>query len=109
MSPLDMNAKWNYEPCRADKGTVVCGKVDKPTSWCKPLEGRRVKCVRVDYRGEVFFLGDDDGSGSYKVFKTEGGPFCAGHKSLPVDDPDTFEAYNTDLSGGTPSARKDDS
>jgi hypothetical protein len=87
----EMNAKWNGEPCRADRGTVICGAVEVPTWWCKQLEGKRVKCVRVNYHGQVFFLGDDDGSGSYKVFETEGGPFCTGHKSLPVDDPTTFE------------------
>jgi hypothetical protein len=45
----------------------------------------------VDYHGEIFFLDDEDGGGSYKVFKTAGGPWCAGHKSLPVDDDASFE------------------
>lgn len=84
------SARWNGEKCQAQTGTVIVGKVEVPTWWCAGLTGQRFPCVRVDYNGEVFYLADDDGSGSHKVFETAGGPFCAGHKSLPVDDESSF-------------------
>jgi len=82
-------AKWNYEKCEAQTGTVIVGKSMMQSWWCSQLEGRRRKCVRVNYAGEVFFLDDEDGSGSRKVFEWGGGP-NTGHKSLPVDDESTF-------------------
>jgi hypothetical protein len=84
-------AKWNYEPCEAQTGTVVVGKTNAPLGWSRGLEGTRRRCVRVNYKGDVFWLDDEDGSGSRKVFRRGGGP-DTGHKSLPVDDPGTFEA-----------------
>jgi hypothetical protein len=92
MAAPQPNARWNGEACHAQTGTVIVGKPLRPTWWCAALEGQRFQCVRVDYHGDVFFLADDDGSGSHKVFQTAGGPFCASHKSLPVDDASTFIA-----------------
>jgi hypothetical protein len=83
------NPKWNYEKCQATKGTVVVGTSQMPTWWCAALKGQRRKCVRVEYQGDVFFLDDEDGSGSAKVFSRGGGP-DSGHKNVPVDDPSTF-------------------
>jgi hypothetical protein len=83
-------AHWNGENCEAQTGTVIVGTVPVRTWWCAGLEGQRRKCVRVDYKGDVFYLDDEDGSGSHKVFETQGGPWCAGHKSLPVDDESSF-------------------
>lgn len=85
-------AHWNGEKCDAQTGTVIVGNVEIPTWWCYGMTGQRRKCVRVDYGGDIFFLDDEDGSGSHKVFDTMGGPFCAGHKSLPIDDESTFIA-----------------
>jgi hypothetical protein len=82
-------ARWNYEKCDAQTGTVVVGKSQMPSWWCSQMDGQRRKCVRVNYRGKVFFLDDEDGSGSLKVFECGGGP-DSGHKSLPVDDESTF-------------------
>ena len=82
--------QWNYEPCEADKGTVVVGKSPRSTWWCASIEGHRVKCVRVTYGEEEFFIDDEDGSGSKKVFELGGGPDSK-HSSIPVDDSSTFE------------------
>lgn len=84
-------AHWNGEKCTAVVGTVVVGRAPQPTWWCAKLVGQRIKCVRVEYQGDVFYLNDDDGSGTHKVFGTKGGPFCAGHASIPVDDEATFQ------------------
>ena len=85
------NARWNGERCNAQAGTVIVGKSLRETFWHHGLEGQRRKCVRVDYNSGIFWLDDEDGSGSRKVFETAGGPFAAGHKSLPVDDESTFQ------------------
>lgn len=84
-----MKGKWNYEDCESQTGTVIIGKSLMPTWWCSKLEGQRRKCVRVSYGGTFFYLDDEDGSGSRKVFDKGGGP-DSGHKSLPVDDESTF-------------------
>lgn len=83
--------KWNYEDCEAQTGTAIVGKSRRPTWWCAGLEGFRRKCVKVVYNGGVFFLDDENGSGSRKIFTEDGGP-GSGHKSLPVDDETTFIA-----------------
>ena len=82
-------AQWNYEDCQAQTGTAIVGKCERPTYWHAGLEGQRRRVVRVDYKGDVFFIDDEDGSGSRKVFERGGGP-DSGHKSLPVDDESTF-------------------
>jgi len=82
--------KWNGEKCEVELGTVICGE-SPPTWWCSKLKGQRLKCVKVKYCNQTFFLFDGDGSGSHKVFETMGGPFDAGHKSIPVDDITTFK------------------
>ena len=81
---------WNGEKCLCFTGSVLCGKPLRPTWWCAKHEGERLKCVKVLYQGQMFFIYDGDGSGSNKVFNTSGGPFCAGHKSIPVDDEQSF-------------------
>jgi hypothetical protein len=84
-------AQWNGEPAAAETGTVIIGKAERPTWWCAKLEGQRRKCVRVTYRGQTFFLDDEDGSGSRKVFEEGGGPKSY-HASIPVDDESSFAA-----------------
>jgi hypothetical protein len=91
---LDGTGHWNGEPCQAETGTVVCGKAMRLTWWCASLEGKRLKCVKVLQDGYTFFLNDEDGSGSHKVFETRGGPWCAPHASIPVDDANTFIPSN---------------
>jgi hypothetical protein len=81
---------WNYEPCQAETGSVIIGKPERPTWWCASLQGQRRKCVKVTYRKEVFFLDDEDGSGSRKV-GFGGGPWSGPHASIPVDDPASFQ------------------
>lgn len=83
-------AHWNGEPCEAKTGTVIVGKSARSTWWCAKMGGERRKCVRVDVGGEIFFIDDEDGSGSHKVFETMGGPFCAPHSSVPVDNESSF-------------------
>lgn len=91
-----MNApQWNGEPCEAAKGSVIVGASQRPTWWCPELEGQRRKCVRVTYQGETFFIDDEDGSGSRKVFEEGGGPMSY-HASIPVDDPASFQAEQPD-------------
>jgi len=82
--------RWNGEPCEALRGTVIVGHVASPTWWCAGMEGQRRKCVRVAAGGEVFFLDDEDGRGTLKVYERGGGPDSY-HASIPVDDPGTFE------------------
>lgn len=87
-----MEASWNYEPATAERGTVVVGTVEKPTWWCAGMHGQRRKCVRVisgNFPEGEFFIDDEDGSGTRKVYERGGGPDSS-HKSLPVDDPSTF-------------------
>ena len=90
---------WNGEPCQAEKGTVICGKAMRPTWWCASLAGQRLKCVKVTQDGQSVFLNDEDGSGSHKVFETQGGPRCANHANIPVDDAGTFIPSNTPAVG----------
>lgn len=82
-------ARWNYEPCEAHCGTVIISESPLDSWWCAELKGQRRKCVRVTYHGDVFFLDDEDGSGSRKVFELGGGP-DTGHSNIPVDDNSTF-------------------
>ena len=82
-------AKWNYETCQAQAGTAIVGKCERPTYWHNGLEGQRRRVVRLVYNGDVFFIDDEDGSGSRKVFERGGGPDSS-HKSIPVDDESTF-------------------
>jgi hypothetical protein len=95
-------ARWNYQPAKAERGTVIVGTVEKPTWWCAGMEGTRRKCVRVtayekwhhgmpdEQTGHAFFIDDEDGSGTVKVYERGGGPDSS-HRSLPVDDPATFD------------------
>lgn len=84
------NAQWNYEPCTAILGTVVVGKCLLETFWHNGLEGQRRKVVRIEHKGETFFIDNQDGEGSRKV-AAGGGPWSS-HKDVPVDDPATFVA-----------------
>lgn len=92
--------RWNGEPCEAAKGTVEVGKVESPTWWCAGMEGTRRRCVRITYPAsprpdrhepQTFFIDDEDGQGTRKVWQEGGGPGSS-HKGLPVDKPETFEA-----------------
>lgn len=83
--------RWNYEPCQAWRGTVIVGRVDVPTWWCAGMEGQRRKCVKVvSWDGEPFYVDDEDGRGTAKVYDRGGGPDSS-HASIPVDDHDSFE------------------
>lgn len=81
--------RWNGEACTAQAGTVVITKADRPTWWSAEHEGKRWPCLRVDYKGHVFFLADHDGSASQKVFEEGGGP-ASRHYGLSNCDPATF-------------------
>jgi len=84
--------EWNYLPTKAWRGTVIVGKSMTPTWWCAGLEGTRRKCVKVDDgQGDAFFIDDENGHGSLKVFELGGGPDSF-HASIPVDDPNSFVA-----------------
>ena len=88
----DVNAqqpRWNGEKCHAVLGSVVIGKAVRPTWWCADLAGERRACVRVTYKGDMFYLDNDDGSGYRKVFEQGGGPNSS-HSDIPVDQHDTF-------------------
>jgi len=87
-------AQWNYEPAEAWRGTVIVGKSERPTWWCAGMEGQRRKCVKVQSWGEPFFIDDEDGRGSLKVFERGGGP-DSHHASIPVDDADSFIPENS--------------
>ncbi len=91
-------AQWNYEDCIAERGSVICGKALRPTWWCANIRGARIKCVRVTYGDQVFFLKDDDGTGSRKVFELGGGPDSY-HASIPVDDKSSFRPDPTEQGG----------
>lgn len=84
----DGRPRWNYEPCEAERGSVICGKSPRSTWWCDPFEGVRMDCIRITSGGDTFFILDDE-VGRRKVFQEGGGP-GSGHKSIPVDDPDSF-------------------
>jgi hypothetical protein len=86
-------AQWNYEPAEAWRGTVIVGKSERPTWWCASMVGTRRKCVKVQSWGEPFFIDDEDGRGSLKVFERGGGPDSY-HASIPVDDADSFIPEN---------------
>lgn len=90
-----LTGQWNYEPCEVVIGSVKCGRVPVPTWWCKELEGKRVDCLRITYGGDDFFILDDDEARD-KVFKRGGGP-DSGHKSIPVDDPNSFQEREVQL------------
>ncbi len=81
--------KWNYERARAQRGTVVVGVSPAPAAWSRPMEGQRLRCVKVFYDGDEFYLDDSTGWGTEKVFKRGGGPDSP-HRTIHVDDPSTF-------------------
>lgn len=83
-------AKWNYKRVTAERGTVVVGAVEVPTWWCAGMTGTRRKCVKIDAPGAPFFIDDEDGRGTAKVYFRGGGPDSP-HASLPVDDAATFQ------------------
>lgn len=85
-----MKPQWNYQPAEAWRGSVIVGKSPVATWWCAGLLGQRRKCVRVrSWDKEFFYLDDEDGSGSRKVFERGGGPDSySAH--IPVDDDSTF-------------------
>lgn len=82
-------AQWNYEPAEAWRGTVIVGKSERLTWWCASMEGTRRRCVKIQSCGETFFIDDEDGRGSIKVFQRGGGPDSY-HASIPVDNPESF-------------------
>lgn len=90
-----LGSQWNYQPCKAWRGSVIVGTVDKPTWWCAGMEGTRRRCVKVQTWGEPFFIDDEDGRGTLKVFIRGGGPDSY-HASIPVDDAKSFIPENVE-------------
>lgn len=82
MSDL-LEGYWNGEVAKYKRVLVEVGKSPRDTWWCAGLEGKEIEAVEVHYSGEVFYLADDDMSGTYKVTKGMGSP-QVGHKGLPV-------------------------
>jgi len=81
---------WNGKPCEATRGSAIRGKPLWAFWWCAGRVGKRIKCLKVKFEGKTFFLADEDGSASYKIFSIQGGPWSGSYKSMPVDDPETF-------------------
>jgi len=50
---------WNGEPAECRKVRVRMGPAE-PTWWCAGMEGQIREAVRVDYRGDVFYI-DNEG------------------------------------------------
>lgn len=88
-TPKPKQARWNGEKCEAVRGTIIVGAADRPTYWHADLTGTRRKCVRVTSMGQTFFLDDEDGQGTAKVYEEGGGP-RSGHRSLPDSEAETF-------------------
>jgi len=88
MSAIE-NARWNGQPARAQRGTVIVGRAPAKTWWCASQRGDRLPCVRVEQGGKVFFIDDSRGIGTVKVRR--GGWPDDRHATIPVDQPDTFE------------------
>jgi hypothetical protein len=89
------NARWNGEGVEAIRGTVMMAATTGfPKFWGRDLLGSRVEVLRITTQsGERFFIMDDDRQGTEKVL-AGGGPWSGrGHRSVPVDDPETFVPY----------------
>lgn len=78
---------WNFEPCKATRGTgVMVDSPEFPQFWGRRegLVGKRLPVVKVEYGDQVFYLDDRDGSGWFKVTVGRGGPGYR-HGSLDVE------------------------
>lgn len=75
---------WNGEPCQAFNEERIVAHSETSTHWCNEFVGQKRKCVRVIYGREEFFLDDEDGSATYKVFQGRGSPWLS-HKELIVE------------------------
>lgn len=62
-----MNTYWNGEECLAKKVTVVVGPSERPTWWCAKLQGQERKAVRIEYKGDEFYLDNMDVEVLYSV------------------------------------------
>jgi len=91
---LTSGARWNYQPCTATRGIVIIGTSPSPSWWCAGDKGKPHRCLRIQQDGDTFYIDDEDGSGSKKVFDEGGGPNSY-HRSIPVDLPD-IEAFTSD-------------
>jgi hypothetical protein len=89
------NARWNGELIVAERGTVMMAATSSaPRFWGRDLLGTRVEVLRISTgNSKPFFIMDEDRQGTEKVLDG-GGPWSGrGHRSVPVDDPDTFEPF----------------
>ena len=86
-------ARWNGEPCYADLGYVPVGKVLKSTHWAADLEGQVRKVVRIEQGASIFYIDDESGYGTWKVFYRNGSPRVA-HSTVPVQDHSTFKFFD---------------
>ena len=77
---------WNGELCQAFNEERIVARSETPNHWCNEFVGQKRKCVRVIYGREEFFLDDEDGSATYKVFQGKGSPWIS-HKELIVENP----------------------
>lgn len=56
---------WNGERCRARKVRVVVADAPEfPRYWARGLVGEERDAVEVDYRGDVFYLDDEEFTGA---------------------------------------------
>lgn len=77
--------RWNGEPCEAEHVIViVADNPDAPQYWARDLIGQERKALRVRYGGDEFFLDDEDGTATHKVFEQGGSPRF-GHRELAVE------------------------
>jgi hypothetical protein len=51
---------WNGEPAICRRVKVIMGPAD-PAWWCASMEGETRDAVRIEYRGEVFYIDNQGG------------------------------------------------
>jgi hypothetical protein len=82
--PSGRNCPNCGEPCQAFNEERIVARSETPSHWCNEFVGQKRKCVRVIYGREEFFLDDEDGSATYKIFQGRGSPWLS-HKELIVE------------------------
>ena len=75
---------WNGEVTACRQVRVRVGHSPQPTWWCAGMEGTIRRAIEVQYRGNTFYLDNENGSGWEKVTSGKGGPRTA-HLQLPDD------------------------